>query len=298
MSNNDLSHIGEKLNEIHPTTPINLVSRTEEPTEELAKRFLASKSFSWADYYELIRRSRGAVWSPDEMALWNTKFAYLRRYYESLHWWDESVYSLPTVEMLASGYPDALIKHQARGVRGLIGIEKDYSLGTWYVAVSAANRGPLETQQLSAPINNFISGMFRNLFIYSTTPGTGKTGLAISIAKEIQKRDPELIAEIIRMPELSLATYENRQALLDRIQKGIYILDDIHRFKTSTGFGSDYLWAMINRLMMKSCRIIVTSNLHLAGLQGKVGEDSEATLDRLREGGLFDLELSGFSLRK
>jgi hypothetical protein len=271
--------------------------KKERPLVDLTNHFLNSSGFDFEDYYELIRRTRGAVWSPEELTLWERKRRALSQYYESIHWWNAAIYVVPPVEDIIRGYADVYVRNQPRGVRNTMGAEKGYTLASWFARVLQSASGPTVTEPVRIAVEAFIVGRFRNLFIHSNEPGTGKTGLAIATAKALQVQEPNLVAEIVRMPELGLSI-DRREAVLAGIREGIFILDDVHRFKTSSAFGSDYLWTLINKLMITDCRVIVTSNLHWGALLDKVGQDSAATFDRLHEGGLYEIQLEGFSLRR
>jgi DNA replication protein DnaC len=128
-------------------------------------------------------------------------------------------------------------------------------------------------------------------------PGTGKTHLAIGIAREIMKKGKiALFARVIELARTVKETYQRdadrteRQVLADFARPDLLILDEV-----GVQHGSDtermILFEVINARYEQCKPTILITNLSLAGLREYLDPRAE---DRLREGGgrviVFDWE--------
>jgi DNA replication protein DnaC len=134
--------------------------------------------------------------------------------------------------------------------------------------------------------------------IFTGKPGTGKTHLAVGIARKVMELSgTAMYTRVIEIAQAVKETYSGngkseRQVIRDFAQPDLLIIDEVGR-----QFGSDaekmYLFEVINARYEECKPTIVISNLGVERLKEYV---DDAAIDRLREGGgrmvVFDWESS------
>jgi DNA replication protein DnaC len=174
----------------------------------------------------------------------------------------------------------------------LMEIEKTYTFEGWKnLNLSWKDRGT----QL---VKEFSEGVHRSAWLWSHSPGTGKTGLAVCMAlnyKETARWD----AIVLRMGRVASMRTEERSSLLRDVKRcGLVIFDDLHLFSVEKEWNIAWLHSLVDLLYGENIRVIVTSNLSPEEFHKSGGQAVTAVVDRLFQGGLAIVETTGGSVRE
>jgi DNA replication protein DnaC len=133
----------------------------------------------------------------------------------------------------------------------------------------------------------FISGNY----------GIGKTSLAIRVCWELMKNSPSLRPQFLTINAWinSLMPGEETQSI-DNIRR-LVVLDDFDKFNFKSEFQIRSVLRLIEHLIHRDCRVIITANRTLDKLaKMRAGLDFEVLIDRVR-GKCFKMKISGESRR-
>lgn len=180
-----------------------------------------------------------------------------------------------------------------RSVEGAEGIQADWAWSGWRdLELPWAESG-------TEAVRSWLAGGYRTLWVWSQTPGTGKTGFALSAARLMAERKPLKGSPlVVRIPEIATMSFADVQSAVASVKgRSAVVLDDVHQYS----FGHEWkrqLWhEMMDTLYRDMTPVILTSNAPMSAVAGMAGPPSAPAFDRLREGGIKELEATGASAR-
>ena len=190
----------------------------------------------------------------------------------------------------SQGYNTFMVR-MPKSVHGLTGDEASYTLQSWW-ELNVPNR-----KEMLGALNMWRDGAIRTIYLWSTKPGTGKTGFAVACARDFAD-SCKGNALIVRIPDFSMLPYAEQSEVIARASEyQAVILDDAHRFRFTIPGQADMWHSLCDRLNRQGTKVIVTANASFNALAHSCGQDLAASWDRIRAGGMEVIEVQGGSLR-
>jgi len=148
---------------------------------------------------------------------------------------------------------------------------------------------------------SLAKGDKNSLIMWSSRCGTGKTHMAISIAKEYINSITERCIPVKMITESELmdkirATYGNNEnneteslIIADITSANLVIVDDVGKVTSSNmDFVRRIYFLIIDRLYTMNKPVIITSNLGLVALSGHIGEACVSRLYEMTKGNIIE----------
>lgn len=172
---------------------------------------------------------------------------------------------------------------------GFEGVEHSYTLETWWRLMPA-------DLECADRIDSVAAGYPRNAWIWSETPGTGKTGLAIALA--FHRRRMGANVTILRAPDVSNMRFDRHEDVIASVRDcDVLIWDDATRYRFDQPVLQDLFHNIVDRMYRRRRAVYVTAHANLESTAAMAGAYLAATFDRLNEGGIAELRLPEGSKR-